>query len=131
LIITIVIAGAAAFLGAYYLGFFNAGGTHSSVRITIIMSEQGFNDSKAHGVPWPIMNVTKGQNVTIHVQNDDTFYPHGFVINHYFDAGIKLGPGQAHDIMFVADQTGTFLVYCNIICPVHQSMLNGQLSVNP
>jgi heme/copper-type cytochrome/quinol oxidase subunit 2 len=72
----------------------------------------------------------KGQSVTIRVENNDTVEPHGFVITHYFDAGVKLGPGEFHDVIFVASQTGSFLVYCNILCSVHQSMLNGQLNVN-
>jgi heme/copper-type cytochrome/quinol oxidase subunit 2 len=128
---TIIVATGGALIGAYYLGFFKTTHPQTSAHFTITMTNQGFNGSKTQPSPWPIMNVLKGQSVTIHVENNDTVEPHGFVISHYFDAGVKLGPGESHDVVFVANQTGSFLVYCNILCSVHQSMLNGQLNVNP
>jgi len=130
LIGTIVVVASGALLGAYYLGYFNTNNAPTSARFTITMTNQGFNNSRTHSSPWPIMNVVRGQSVTIHVENNDTVEPHGFVISHYFDAGIKLGPGESHDVVFVANQTGSFLVYCNILCSVHQSMLSGQLNVS-
>ena len=130
LLVTIVLAAASALFGVSYLGFFKTNQAPTSAHFTITMTNQGFNDSKTHSSPWPIMNVVKGQSVTIRVENNDTVEPHGFVINHYFDAGVKLGPGESHDVVFVASQTGSFLVYCNILCSVHQYMLNGQLNVN-
>ncbi|TMI09378.1 hypothetical protein E6H34_01120 [Candidatus Bathyarchaeota archaeon] len=131
LLVTIVVAAGGTVFGAYYLGFLKTTQTLSSAHFTITMTNQGFNGSKTQPSPWPIMNVVKGQSVTIHVENNDTVEPHGFVISHYFNAGVKLGPGEAHDVVFVANQTGSFVVYCNIFCSVHQSMLNGQLNVNP
>jgi heme/copper-type cytochrome/quinol oxidase subunit 2 len=103
----------------------------SDDHFTIVMSEQGFNSSKArYPTPWPIMNVRKGDKVSIHVENDDPGgEPHAFVITHYFASGIKLAGGQSDDISFTANQAGSFLVYCNILCTPHTYMLNGQLNV--
>lgn len=126
----IVVSTIGVLFGAYYFGLFNTGHVPTSVHFTITMTNQGFNDSRTHSSPWPIMNVAIGQSVTIHVENNDTVESHGFVITHYFDAGVKLRPGESHDVVFVATQTGSFLVYCNIVCSIHQYMLNGQLNVN-
>jgi heme/copper-type cytochrome/quinol oxidase subunit 2 len=131
LLVTIAVVASSAFVGAYYLGLLNANHTPTTVHFTISMTNLGFNDSRDHSAPWPIMNVVRGQSVTISVENNDTVEPHGFVISHYFDAGIKLGPGESHNVVFVASQAGSFLVYCNILCSIHQYMLNGQLNVNP
>ncbi len=77
------------------------------------------------------MNVVVGQSVTILVENNDTVESHGFVITHYFDAGVKLRPGEWHNVGFVANQTGSFIIYCTIVCSIHQFMLDGQLNVSP
>jgi tellurite resistance-related uncharacterized protein len=130
LLVTIIVASAGALLGAYYLGLFKTRSVPPSVHFTITESNQGFNDSATHGIPWPIMNVVQGQSVTILVENNDTVSPHGFAITRYFPAGIQLRPGEWHNVTFVADQTGEFLVYCTIVCPVHQLMQNGQLKVS-
>jgi hypothetical protein len=101
------------------------------VHFTIVMSGQGFNDSMTHyPVPWPILNVAACQTVSIHVVNQDTRDAHGFAITHYFTSGVILSPGQTHDVVFTASQTGTFLVYCTIICPIHVYMLDGKLNVS-
>ena len=130
LLTMIIIASAGALFSAYYLGLFNTHSVSPSVHFTIIENEQGFNDSVAHSSPWPIMSVIQGQTVTILVENNDTASPHGFAITHYFIAGIQLGPGQSHNVTFIADRTGDFLVYCTIYCPVHQLMQNGQLKIS-
>lgn len=131
LILGVIVAGAAsALFGAYYFGLFNTNHNSTSVQFTITMTNQGFNGSRIQPTPWPIMNVLQGQSVTIRVENNDTVESHGFVISHYFDAGVKLRPGEFHDIVFVANQTGSFVIYCNIVCSIHQYMLNGQLNVN-
>jgi heme/copper-type cytochrome/quinol oxidase subunit 2 len=129
LLMTIIVASAGALFSAYYLGLFNTRSVPPSVHFTIIQSNQGFNDSAMHGIPWPIMNVVQGQTVTILVENNDTSSSHGFAITRYF-AAIQLRPGESHNVTFVADQTGEFLVYCTITCPVHALMQNGQLKVS-
>jgi len=98
----------------------------------IIASFNGFNDSVDHGVPaanWPLIGVQKGANVTVMVCNADS-QPHGFQIAHYFDSSIEaVAPGQVLTVSFVADQAGTFKIYCSILCTVHWAMISGQLTV--
>ena len=101
---------------------------------TIVMANEGMNvglnGSANHSSPWPQMNVSIGQNVIIHVINNDTAQAHGFEINHYFDQGLKLAPGKCSDVRFVATQAGSFLVFCQIFCTIHLSMQYGRLTVN-
>ena len=131
LLILVIIGGASGgLLGAYYLGLFKSRQVPPSVHFTITETNQGFNDSVSHSAPWPVLSVVVGQSVTILVENNDTVATHGFSITHYFDAGIPLRPGESHNVTFVASQTGSFLVACNIFCPVHPSMQYGRLIVN-
>lgn len=104
-------------------------GNLPAVHFTIIESSLGYNDSKDHASPWPVITVHCGQLVTIHVQNNDTAEPHGFQIDHYFDHGIPLVPGASYDVVFNATLLGSFRFFCIIVCVVHQFMLNGQLNV--
>lgn len=130
LLILVIIGGASGgLLGAYYVGLFNPRQVPPSIHFTITESNQGFNDSAYHSGTWPVMNVVLGQSVTILVENNDTVATHGFVITRYFDAGVQLRPGETHKVTFVANQTGAFQVFCNIVCPVHPSMQNGKLIV--
>jgi hypothetical protein len=100
----------------------------------IIASQLGFNDSVDHGVPqnnWPVMNVRLGQNVTIVVCNADPSQSHGFQIDHYYVAQlVSIASGQVLRVSFVANQAGSFRVYCQIFCTVHWAMQNGQLIVS-
>ena len=100
----------------------------------IVASLQGFNDSIEHGVPadnWPVMHAGVGQNVTIVVCNADPSQPHGFQIDHYYDNRlVSLAPGQVLRVSFIANQAGTFRVYCQILCSVHWAMQNGQLIIS-
>ena len=102
---------------------------------TVVMVNQGinvgFNGSKNHPSPWPVMNVSFGQNVVIHVWNNDTSQAHGFTISHYFDSGLTLAPGNCFDVRFAANQRGSFNMFCQIFCTIHLSMQNGRLNVNP
>jgi len=91
----------------------------------------GFNGSKFHSGFWPIMNVTVGTNVIIHVVNNDTVEPHGFAITTYFNKGLILRPGECSDVMFNASQLGSFRVYCFIECSIHVLMQSGEVNVNP
>lgn len=100
----------------------------------IIADLQGFNNSVTHlqnspNEPWPVIRVHKGDRVNILVCNMDPYSPHGFAIRHYLDAGVALMPHETFHFSFVADQVGTFTVYCSIFCPVHSYMLSGELIV--
>jgi FtsP/CotA-like multicopper oxidase with cupredoxin domain len=99
----------------------------SNTHFTIVMSNQGFNSSR-NSAPCPTVSVMKGQTITIHVVNNDG-EKHGFAITHYLDAGIALNPGESRDVTFTVDQTGSFLIYCNVGCFVHNWQQNGRLTV--
>jgi hypothetical protein len=98
----------------------------------IIASKLGYNDSVDHGVPanpWPVINVKQGQQVNITVCNTDV-QAHGFQVQHYFDGTIEsIAPGQAVHVSFLADQTGSFQMYCSIFCSIHAFMQSGLLRV--
>ena len=112
-------------------------GSPGSAVFTVVMANEGvnigFNGSRNHSPPWPVLNVTRGQSVIVHVINNDSREAHGFQITHYFEQGIGgrsgLAPGKCFDVKFTADDVGTFLVQCNIFCTIHQSMLDGRLNV--
>jgi hypothetical protein len=99
----------------------------------VVASNLGYNDSISHGAPtkpWPIITVAKGSTVNIVVCNVDK-EAHGFQITHYFESSIEtVGPGQIIKVSFVADQSGSFTIYCSILCGIHVYMQNGQLLVN-
>lgn len=109
-------------------------GPTNSVIFTVVMANEGFNvgfnASKYHPSPWPVMNVSLGQNVVIHVWNNDSSQAHGFTITHYFVSGLTLSPGECFDVRFVANQLGSFNVFCQIFCTIHLFMQSGRLNVN-
>jgi heme/copper-type cytochrome/quinol oxidase subunit 2 len=94
--------------------------------VSIMLDSSGFNDSE-RSFP-TLLQYKVGQTVNLLVCNLDTVEAHGLVIDHYFDTGVTLRPGQAYKISFVARVAGTFLMYCNVLCPVHDFM-RAQLSV--
>ena len=77
--------------------------------------------------PLPTINTTQGRTITIHAWNNGTV-PHGFAIQHYFDQGTYLQPGQSCDLTFPASQQGTFQIYSNEPDPTFSL---AQLNVNP
>jgi len=143
-IVLMVVAVTGFFAAAYTFHFFGLGTTNcwarpanvpaSSTYFVVVMANEGmnvgFNGSKFLSGSWPIMNVTLGSTVTIHVINNDTVQSHGFAIQRYF-SGFALGPGKCSDVTFSADQSGSFLVYCYISCTIHVFMQNGKVNVNP
>ena len=143
-IVLIVVALTGFFSAAYTFHFFGLGTMNcwarpanvpaSSTYFVVVMANKGmnvgFNGSKFQSDFWPIMNVTLGRNVTIHIINNDTVQSHGFAIQSYF-TGFALGPGTCRDVTFTANQLGSFTVYCNISCTIHIFMQSGRLNVNP
>ena len=142
---TIVIVGAAFFVAAYGFHFFGSQVPDCWTRpqdppntavFSVVMANEGakvgFNGSAYHSSPWPVMNVTLGQNVILHVINNDTVQAHGFQVIHYFDSGILggLAPGKCYDVKFTANLAGSFAVQCNIGCSIHILMQSGRLNVN-
>jgi len=112
--------------------------TGQVVHFTIIESDPpdplaGMNGSyyKPLGTQWPIIRVHLGDTVIITVMNNNSREIHGFAIVHYDDRGFSLAPGQQHTITFVANQAGTFRMYCNVFCAIHPYMQNGAVIVSP
>ncbi len=100
----------------------------------LVANLSGYNDSVDHiqsapNQPWPVIRVSRGDQVNILVCNLDDYSPHGFAIQHYLDAGVALMPHETYRISFIADEDGTFLMYCTIFCPVHYAMQQGELIV--
>jgi heme/copper-type cytochrome/quinol oxidase subunit 2 len=93
-----------------------------------MLTNEGFNGSKSHTDPWPVLNVGRCDRVTVHLENQDN-QAHGFAITHYLDSGVKIQPGQTYDYSFNANRSGSFVVYCNILCSIHLYMQNGRLNV--
>jgi heme/copper-type cytochrome/quinol oxidase subunit 2 len=99
----------------------------------VILSQYGYNYSILQGAglskPWPVINVTMGQTVSIEVCNVDV-QAHGFQVAHYVDSSINVvGPGEVLNFTFAANQEGTFQIYCAIPCSIHFFMQFGQLRV--
>lgn len=94
----------------------------------IIVDSNGFNGSVQHGLPWPVISVHVGENVTIAILNEDRLETHGFAIVGYFDKGLIVGPGENDSVSFTARTAGNFTMYCNIFCTVHEFMV-GELMV--
>ncbi len=100
--------------------------------VTLILDSSGFNDSKAQitpsGLP-TLLEFQRGETVNLLVCNLDTGTgTHGFAITHYFDVGVTLRAGESYKISFVAKDAGSFTIYCNLLCPIHQFTL-GKLVV--
>jgi hypothetical protein len=76
------------------------------------------------------MNMSVDWDVIIHVMNNDTGQAHGFAIQHYFDQGVALRPGESCDLSFFASTSGSFRVY-NIVFDTTEAFEQAQLNVNP
>lgn len=98
----------------------------------IIASSLGYNDSIAHGAPaksWPVMDVTKGTDVSITLCNTYS-QTVGFQVAHYLSAKTEtVSPGQVVSVSFLANQTGTFTIYCSVFNPIHVYLQGGELNV--
>jgi hypothetical protein len=98
----------------------------------IMVSALGYNDSVSHDAPaqsWPILDVSDGSNVTITICNS---YQQtvGFQVFHYLQSKVEaIQPGHALTVSFVADEKGTFVIYCSILCSIHLYLQSGELKV--
>ena len=145
-ILTVIVVIAAIGVGSvtafWYAAFLSSQPSQSSssvqvVRFIIIESDPpdpmaGMNGSyyKPLGTQWPVVRVHLGDTVIITVINNDSREIHGFAIVHYDDRGFSLAPGQQHTITFVANEAGTFRMYCNVFCAIHPYMQNGAVIVS-
>ena len=86
----------------------------------MILDGNGFNDSIHRGQP--TLEFQRGDTVNILVCNFDPVQSHGFAIDHYFATGVTLRPGEAYKVSFLARDSGSFTIYCNVFCTVHTFM---------
>ena len=139
-LVVVVIAGLGSLIALSQTSFIGSQPTPSIssevLRFTIIESDPpdplaGMNGSyyKPLGTQWPIIRVQQGDTVIITVINNDSREIHGFAIVHYDDKGFSLAPGQQQTITFVANDVGSFRIYCNVFCAIHPYMQNGVLIV--
>lgn len=118
-------------------GIANATSTSPSATVTFTIIEsdpgnnyEGMNGSAYHlSVQWPIITVHQGQRVVIHIYNCASSESHGFAITNYFNAGVTVRPGQSYTLTFVANQKGSFRMFCSIFCSIHPLMQNGAFVV--
>jgi FtsP/CotA-like multicopper oxidase with cupredoxin domain len=108
------------------------GTSGTSRSFTIIADLNGYNNSKTMASqgglgPWPVMNVSRCDNVTINLANNDT-QSHGLAVGSY-TGEYSIAPGQTISVHFTANRTGHWRVFCTILCSVHDYMQNGQLNV--
>lgn len=141
-IVVVAVVGVGSIIASSYSGFITGQTSLSSsssqvLHFTIIESDPpdplaGMNGSyyKPLTAQWPIIRVHQGDTVIITVINNDSREVHGFAIVHYDDRGFSLAPGQQHTISFVANEAGTFRIYCNVFCAIHPYMQNGALIVS-
>ena len=105
----------------------------SSHKIFYLFSaeHEGVNETKL-GIPPDtfspdVLEVTEGDNVTIHFYNLDTTDRHTFTIGVPYNINEDLLPGTNATFTFKAADEGVFRFYCTY----HQPVMSGQLIVLP
>jgi heme/copper-type cytochrome/quinol oxidase subunit 2 len=136
-----VIATSAFLVSFYELGYFNLTPfSGATMHFTIYEADPPNKEAGMNGSYWyfqdhpftasfPIITVPKGTMVIIQIINNASSEPHGFAIDHYFNSGTTVRPHESYTLQFVANQVGTFRIYCNVFCSIHPFMQNGQLQV--
>jgi plastocyanin len=105
----------------------------SSNKIFYLFSaeHEGVNETKL-GIPPDtyspdLLEVTEGDNVTIHFYNLDTTDRHTFTMGSPYNINEDLLPGTNATFTFKAGDEGVFRFYCTY----HQPIMSGQLIVLP
>jgi plastocyanin len=105
----------------------------SSHKIFYLFSaeHEGVNETKL-GIPPDtfspdVLEVTEGDNVTVHFYNLDTTDRHTFTIGAPYNINEDLLPGTNATFTFKAGDEGVFRFYCTY----HQPVMSGQLVVLP
>jgi plastocyanin len=105
----------------------------SSNKIFYLFSaeHEGVNETKL-GIPPDtyspdLLEVTEGDNVTIHFYNLDTTDRHTFTLGSPYNINEDLLPGTNATFTFKAADEGVFRFYCTY----HQPIMSGQLIVLP
>jgi plastocyanin len=105
----------------------------SSNKIFYLFSaeHEGVNETKLEIPPDTyspdVLEVTEGDNVTIHFYNLDTTDRHTFTIGAPYNINEDLLPGNNATFAFKAGDEGVFRFYCTY----HQPTMSGQLVVLP
>lgn len=99
----------------------------------IIANSLGYNDSVEHGAPagsWPILAIEDGSQVTITICN--TYQQTvSFQVAHYLQGKTEtIEPGHTLTLSFLANEKGTFAIYCAIFCAIHLYLQGGELRVD-
>jgi hypothetical protein len=106
-----------------------AGIAGTTRNFTLVGDINGYNDSRGHQAPWPVMEVNRCDMIVIRVINNDT-QSHGLAIDYYAVRGTEVVGGQSITVQFLATKQGQFRVYCDILtCSIHSIMEDGQLIV--
>lgn len=82
-----------------------------------------------HGGQWgpQVIRVTKGDTVRLRLTSADVV--HGFAFKAYGIAVDEVYPGKVKTIEFVADEPGTFVFVCTIICNSGHRHMEGKIIV--
>jgi hypothetical protein len=98
----------------------------------IIASSLGYNDSISHGAPsksWPVLDVTRGTDVTITVCNTYS-QTVGFQVEHYLSQTTEtVPPDRVITVNFLANQAGSFVIYCTTFSAIHVYLQGGAVNV--
>ena len=132
-VVVVALLGTTAYVsGSGGPGVLPAGCVRPAGGFLIIGSSLGYNDSIVHGAPerpWPILDVSNGSDVAITVCYTYA-QPVGFQVVHYLDQKVEaIAPGQSVTLSFVADEMGTFSIYCSVLTPIHAYLQGGELNV--
>ena len=98
----------------------------NGTRLEVWMSAQ-----RSHFTP-DVIRVNEGDTVVLHITNVEQTKDatHGFAIaNHHIQ--VSLDPGEVATVEFVADQPGTYNMYCTEFCSALHLEMAGWLLVQP
>ncbi|HEV2118535.1 MAG TPA: hypothetical protein VGS11_00270 [Candidatus Bathyarchaeia archaeon] len=85
---------------------------------TIVANSNGYNASRNQPLPYPIMNVQRGDTVVLRLINNDSTQSYGLAVQSYTPNGIVTHPGDTKSTSFQATTTGKFRIYDPIITTI-------------
>jgi cytochrome c oxidase subunit 2 len=75
------------------------------------------------------IRVRQGETVRLRLTSEDV--THGFLIPDLGVQSAPIVPGTYQEVTFVAERTGTYLYYCNVLCSHRHGAMIGTLVVEP
>jgi heme/copper-type cytochrome/quinol oxidase subunit 2 len=91
------------------------------VEVTVVARKYSFSPAR--------IEVDQDDIVKVTLKAEDI--PHSFTIDEPYRIAKRAAPGQPVTFQFRADQSGTFVFYCNITTDDRCREMRGQLVVNP